>query len=144
MTSYTLHVGAFDELGDRARAVRRAVFIEEQGVSEAEEMDDNDEVATHVLATDDGHPVATARYRPVDDSTVKIERVAVLADYRDQGLGARVMDATESAARDDGASRAVLHAQLRVREFYAGLGYDAVGEQFEEAGIAHVEMRKEL
>jgi predicted GNAT family N-acyltransferase len=144
VTSYTLQVGDNEDLGDRARTVRRTVFIEEQGVSEAEEMDDKDGEATHLLLTDDGDPVATARYRLVDDETVKIERVAVLASHRGTGLGRQIMDAAESAAADDGATEAVLHGQRRVEGFYAELGYETVGDEFEEAGIPHVEMHKEL
>ncbi|MFC6973487.1 GNAT family N-acetyltransferase [Halomicroarcula sp. GCM10025709] len=144
MTSYTLHVGDDEALGDSARTVRRTVFIEEQGVSEAEEMDDKDGEATHLVLADQDEPVATARYRLVDDETVKIERVAVLASHRGTGLGARIMEAAESAASEDGATEAVLHGQRRVEGFYAELGYESVGDEFEEAGIPHVEMRKDL
>ncbi|WP_135302987.1 GNAT family N-acetyltransferase [Haloarcula amylovorans] len=144
MTTYDCYVGSEAALGDRARSVRRTVFIEEQGVSEAEEMDDKDGVATHVLVIDDSKPVATARLRLVEETTAKVERVAVLADYRGEGLGVRVMDAVETVADDRGATEAKLHGQTRVRGFYERLGYEAVGEEFEEAGIPHVEMVKPL
>ncbi|MBV0922827.1 GNAT family N-acetyltransferase [Halomicroarcula limicola] len=144
MTAYDCYVGSDGALGDRARSVRRTVFIEEQGVSEAEEMDDKDGVATHVLLTDGDEPVATARLRLVGEATAKVERVAVLADYRGEGLGVRVMDAVETVAGDRGATEAKLHGQTQVRGFYERLGYEAVGEEFEEAGIPHVEMVKPL
>ncbi|MFC7077844.1 GNAT family N-acetyltransferase [Haloarcula halophila] len=144
MPSYTLEVGDDDAVGDEARQVRRSVFIDEQGVSESEEMDDKDGAATHLLLSDGDRPVATARYRFVDETTVKIERVAVLSQYRGEGLGIRIMEAAEAAARDDGAMEAVLHGQRRVEEFYTGIGYEIVSDEFEEAGIPHVEMRKEL
>ncbi|WP_324758054.1 GNAT family N-acetyltransferase [Haloarcula montana] len=144
MPSYTLDVGDDDAVGDEARQVRRSVFIDEQGVSESEEMDDKDGEATHLLLSAGDRPVATARYRFVDETTVKIERVAVLAQYRGEGLGVRIMEAAEEAARDDGAMEAVLHGQRRVEGFYTGIGYEIVSDEFEEAGIPHVEMRKEL
>ncbi|MBX0294295.1 GNAT family N-acetyltransferase [Haloarcula nitratireducens] len=144
MTTYDCYVGSEAALGDRARSVRRTVFIEEQGVSEAEEMDDKDDVATHVLLTEGDEPVATARLRLVGEATAKVERVAVLADYRGEGLGVRVMDAVETVAVDRGATDAKLHGQTQVRGFYERLGYEAVGEEFEEAGIPHVEMVKPL
>ncbi|WP_262177972.1 GNAT family N-acetyltransferase [Haloarcula laminariae] len=144
MTSYETHVGGNASVGEMARAVRRAVFIEEQGVDEADEMDEKDEVATHVVITDDGEPVATARFRLVEATTVRIERVAVLDAYRGEGLGTEVMDIAESRARERGATSAFLHGQLRVAAFYERLGYETDGEQFEEAGIPHVEMVKSL
>jgi len=144
MTSYTRQVGSDADTVEQAHAVRRRVFIEEQGVAEAVEMDGKDQAATHVVLADDADPVATARVRVPTEATAKIERVAVLPAYRGDGLGRRVMDAAESAALDDGATEAVLHAQVRVRAFYERLGYTANGDTFEEAGIPHVEMRKSL
>jgi predicted GNAT family N-acyltransferase len=54
------------------------------------------------------------------------------------------MDAAEDAAREDGATEAVLHGQRRVEGFYTSIGYETVSDEFEEAGIPHVEMRKNL
>ncbi|MDS0258920.1 GNAT family N-acetyltransferase [Haloarcula sp. S1CR25-12] len=144
MTRYTHHVGGDARLVAMAHTVRRAVFIDEQGVTEAEEMDGKDGVATHIVVTDDSEPVATARFRFVEETTARIERVAVLSAYRGEGLGASVMETAESMIRERGATSAFLHGQLRVAEFYERLGYEAVGEQFEEAGIPHVEMVKPL
>ncbi|PSP62771.1 GNAT family N-acetyltransferase [Halobacteriales archaeon QH_8_67_36] len=144
MAPYETHVGGDAAAGEMARAVRRAVFIDEQGVDEADEMDGKDDVATHIVVTDDGEPVATARFRFVEATTARIERVAVLEPYRGEGLGASVMETAESIVRERGATSAVLHSQLRVAEFYEELGYEVVGDRFEEAGIPHVEMRKRL
>ncbi|WP_324662435.1 GNAT family N-acetyltransferase [Haloarcula sediminis] len=144
MPSYETHVGGDGAVGEMARTVRRAVFIDEQGVDEADEMDEKDEVATHIVVTDDGEPVATARFRLVEPTTVRIERVAVLEPYRGEGLGAKVMEIAESTAHKRGATSAFLHGQLRVAAFYEQLGYETVGDQFEEAGIPHVEMVKQL
>ena len=144
MASYETHVGGDAAVGEMARTVRRAVFIDEQGVDEADEMDGKDEVATHIVVTDDGDPVATARFRLVEPTTVRIERVAVLESHRGEGLGETVMEVAESRARERGATSAFLHGQLRVAAFYERLGYETVGDQFEEAGIPHVEMVKSL
>jgi len=129
-----------------AYTVRRIVFIEEQDVSEAEEMDGRDEGAIHVVAydTERSRPVGTARLRTPEEGIAKIERVAVLAAYRGEGLGVRLMDAIESEAREVGCSRATLHAQTTVEEFYEALDYRTVSDVFIEADIPHVEMNKEL
>ena len=144
MSGYVLQTGDDERLIERAHDVRRRVFIDEQGVSEAEEMDDRDGDATHLVLTDDDAPVATARVRFVDSETAKIERVAVLEAHRGEGLGERIMAAAEGLARDRGATDALLHGQRRVEEFYAAIGYETVGEEFVEAGIPHVEMVKSL
>ncbi|MGQ4556159.1 GNAT family N-acetyltransferase [Halobellus sp. GM3] len=135
-----------------AFALRRAVFVGEQGVNEDIEWDEHDEPdakATHFVAYDGGDVVGAARLRGVGtDSettgTAKVERVAVAADRRGEAWGRRVMDAVESYAREAGFDSLHLHAQTPVRGFYERLGYDAFGEEFEEAGIPHVKMERAL
>jgi len=129
-----------------AFAVRRDVFIDEQGVAEAEEMDGRDEDAVHFVLhdTDTGEPVGTARLRTPEPETAKVERVAVRESYREEGLGVELMRSIEEEARGQGCTRAVLHAQSRVVPFYEKLGYEITSEEFEEAGIPHVEMEKSL
>jgi predicted GNAT family N-acyltransferase len=137
------------ELAD-ALAVRRTVFVEEQDVPADLEVDEFDAIdaATHFVASDGGRAIGAARLRPYeceeadDDSPAeaKVERVAVLAERRGEGIGARLMDAVEAEARAEGFDRLVLHAQITVEGFYARRGYRTVGEEFEEAGIAHVKM----
>jgi len=138
-----------DERAD-ALAVRREVFIEEQGVPEDLEVDGKDDEAVHFVAYDDGDPVGAARLRgtdadPVSDaSTGKVERVAVVADRRGDGLGREIMDELEATAAEEGVEALVLHAQLHVEGFYRELDYETTSDVFEEAGIDHVEMRKDL
>jgi predicted GNAT family N-acyltransferase len=127
-----------------AHAVRRAVFIESQGVPESEEMDGKDEAATHLVAYDGDRPVGTARLREPTPGVAKIERVAVTRSYRGQGLGRHLLRAIEGLAREGGMEEAVLHTQTHVADFYAALGYRRTGPEFEEAGLPHVEMRKAL
>lgn len=129
-----------------AHAVRRAVFIDEQEVPEDVEMDDKDDDATHfvIYDTENEHSVATARLRFVDEETVKAERVAVHESYRGEGLGTWLMDLLEDEARAHDCSTVRLHAQTNVEAFYHRLGYETVSDEFDQAGIAHVEMVKEL
>jgi len=127
---------------EAAIAVRRAVFVEEQGVPEGIELDGEDSEAVHFLATAAEEPVGTARLRFPDAETAKAERVAVLADHRGQGLGSELMACVESEARDRNCSRLVVHAQTAVEPFYDSLGYRVASDEFLEAGIPHAEMRK--
>ena len=144
MPGYESHVGTDDAVIEMARAVRRTVFIEEQGVSEDEELDGKDPDAVQFLARDGEYPVGTARLRFPESAVGKVERVAVREPYRGTGVGSALMRAVEAAARDDGATELTLHAQTQVEAFYRHLGYETVSDEFEEAGIPHVEMRKRL
>lgn len=124
--------------------VRRDVFVDEQGVDEAIEIDGKDPEAAHVLARVDGDPIGTARLREIGDATGKVERVAVRADYRGSHVGRAIMDRIESLAVDRGLERLELHSQTHVEEFYDRQGYETTSDVFEEAGIPHVAMEKEL
>lgn len=119
------------------RALRRAVFIDEQGVSEADEIDDQDDVAIHLLASDDGHPLGSARLLVTGD-TVKVGRVCVLAQARGTGLGAALMRAAVDHARTiPGVAHVRLGAQTHALGFYERLGFRPYGDVFDDAGIPH-------
>jgi predicted GNAT family N-acyltransferase len=132
-----------EEMAD-ALAVRREVFIEEQGVPEDLEIDGKDEESVHFVAYDGNDPVGAARFREYDDSTVKVERVAVVETARETGLGREIMAVVEETAGASGYDSVLLHAQAPVVGFYERLDYEITSEEFEEAGIPHREMRKSL
>jgi ElaA protein len=126
---------------EQCLAIRLAVFVQEQKIPFAEEIDQLDGEGMHFLALLDGQPAGTARLLFQENGTVgKITRVAVLAAYRGRGIGAALFRHIEAAA---GVPRFVLDAQEQAMPFYAGLGYVAEGEMFLEAGIAHRRMKKE-
>jgi predicted GNAT family N-acyltransferase len=129
---------------DEAVAIRRRVFIEEQGVPEADELDGKDGERTHFLARDaHGRAIGCACLRPYG-AQHKVERVAVLPELRGTGLGRDLMTAVEANAREIGARDLVLHAQASVVAFYEKLGWASVGPRFFEAGIEHQKMAKRL
>jgi predicted GNAT family N-acyltransferase len=130
---------------ERAFAIRRRVFVEEQGLGEGLEFDGLDDEARHLLASVDGEPAGTLRIRLVEGGQVgKIERVAVLAAQRRHRVGHALMVAALDLVRARGAREAKVHAQTVAQKFYAGLGFVAIGDEFEEDGIAHVAMRMHL
>lgn len=135
-----------DERADPGPAIdiRRSVFVEEQGVSPAVEFDDGDDDARHFVASVADEPVGTARVRLTDEDAAKVERVAVLPSHRGAGVGEQVMAAAHRYARDRGRSRSIVHAQERVADFYASLGYERVGPVEDETDIPHVEMTRPL
>lgn len=138
-------VGSWAELGADARRVRDEVFVVEQKIAPELEWDDADSSATHAVAFNRfGVPLATGRLLAPHDGVARIGRMAVCHAVRSGGVGRLVLDALERAARDAGIRRLVLHAQTSARNFYARAGYVPHGEVFEEAGIAHIEMRRDL
>jgi predicted GNAT family N-acyltransferase len=122
------------------RRLRRTVFIEEQGVSEADEVDDKDDAALHLLATEQGRAVGTARII-VSGDTGKIGRVCVLADQRGKGIGALLIRQAIAVLRQNPAIKtAKLGAQTHALAFYENLGFTAYGPLFDDAGIEHQNM----
>lgn len=124
--------------------LRRTVFIEEQGVSEAEEVDGRDPEALHVLARVDGVPMGCARIL-LNGSVAKIGRVCVLKSARGSGLGAAIIKACMDVARSqDGVTSAKLGAQTHALPFYERLGFVAFGPIYDDAGIPHQDMERSL
>jgi predicted GNAT family N-acyltransferase len=130
-------------------ALRSRVFVEEQGVPPEIEQDDADATAVHVVGRDAaGRVVATGRLleRPGPDgaSVAVIGRMAVDPTVRARGHGAAVLAELHRQAVLRGHRTVELHAQVSARGFYERAGYTAVGEEYEEAGIGHVTMRRSL
>ncbi|MEM7644003.1 MAG: GNAT family N-acetyltransferase [Pseudomonadota bacterium] len=126
-----------------ALAIRRAVFIDEQGVSAADEVDGRDPDCFHWLACDAHGPVATLRVLPKGDAA-KIQRVAVLARARGTGLGAALMRHVMSDLSSLGYRTAVLGSQTDAIGFYERLGFTAHGPIYDDAGLPHRDMIRPL
>lgn len=137
------HVDTADYRRDFAalRAVREPVFVVEQQVPLAEEWDALDPQCFHVLARDtQGRPIGTARLTPER----RIGRMAVLPAWRGRGVARAMLEHVLEEARRRGWSEVGLHAQVQAIDFYARAGFQAEGEVFMEAGIAHRSMRRSL
>ncbi len=138
MPPYTVTQVRWPEHSAELLAIRRAVFVHEQGVPEALEVDGRDDGAWHLLACDAaGLPVGCARVL----ADAHIGRLAVLRGTRGQGVGRDLLLAAVRLARRAGMGDLYLHAQTRARGFYEAAGFIAEGDEFPEAGIAHVLMR---
>ena len=133
-----------NEVPAEARKIRTEVFVDEQGF--CDEFDPTDCVATHfVLFDDGGTPIATSRvFRAEAQGSFFIGRIAVIASMRGKGLGKRIVAASEDYIRSVGGQQALIHAQSRVADFYANIGYTEFGERDEEQGCPHVWMQKKI
>lgn len=123
--------------------IRNRVFVEEQGVDPAVERDEFDKDGLHFLATWQGTPVGAGRL-VILGGRGRIGRLCVLPRYRGRGIGQALMRAIEAEARKQRLQALYLHAQCHAVQFYLRLGYQAVGDEFWEAGIKHIEMEKKL
>jgi predicted GNAT family N-acyltransferase len=137
---------------EQALELRRAVFVDEQGVPESAERDDRDSEAVHLVALKDETVVGTCRLlltspsAPADMAvgSVRLGRLAVAPEQRRRGIASALLASAEREARAAGASRIVLHAQTYAWRLYAALGYERCGEPFQEAGLEHITMERRL
>lgn len=140
-----VRVGSWDELGRDAQRIRQAVFIEEQKIPADMEWDGADISCVHAVAYNwFGVPLATGRLLEHVPGVAKIGRMAVAKALRGGRVGRAVLEALMEAARGQGFSEAVLHAQVSAVPFYGRAGFVERGPGFEEAGIPHVEMVRVL
>ncbi len=130
--------------GTGLHALRRQVFVVEQGVPAELETDAADDIAVHVVAVDPaGEVVGTGRYVERDGHAA-VGRMAVAARARGRRIGAAMLRRLEAVAADRGLAGVRLHAQATAEGFYDRAGYAVTGPHFVEAGIDHVPMAKSL
>ncbi|WP_285768566.1 GNAT family N-acetyltransferase [Peribacillus sp. SI8-4] len=131
---------------DLAFAIRKEVFVEEQGFSLKDEFDEFDRLdgqAEHILVYHDSQPVGTGRVRIVGNSG-KLERICILEPYRKFGLGKTIIKTLEEIAREKAVTQVKLHGQTQAEGFYHKLGYKTSSDVFLEDGGPHILMTKEM
>ena len=126
------------EYADMANAIRRRVFVDEQGVDPALEYD-KEENAHHYLLTINDKPIATARWRETEEG-IKLERFAVLSEFRNRGIGEIILKEVMKDVIPLG-KLIYLHSQARAVPFYERNRFKKEGEIFMEAGIEHYYMK---
>ncbi|MCH4123644.1 MAG: GNAT family N-acetyltransferase [Levilactobacillus sp.] len=124
-----------------ALQMRKDVFIEEQGIDPKVELDGTDEDKMHYVGYVDDEPVTTARIDMLAGNRVKIQRVATVADQRKHGYAAELIKQIIKDAKKSDVAHVELDAQLTAMDFYKELGFEPIGEPFEEAGIQHQTVR---
>lgn len=137
---YQVKHGRWDQLQQDAKLIRTQVFICEQGITEADEWDDQDVISQHFVIYDQDQPIATARLL----QNHSVGRVAVVKAYRGQGLGQMIMLEIISYAQKQGLSVLTLSSQVHAISFYEKLGFTVQGNPYDECGISHIEMTMNL
>ena len=137
MESFTVCIANWQDDALALSTIRETVFIHEQQVPVELEGDGLDADCLHVLAADAaGNPIGTARLLPDGH----IGRMAVLKAWRGRGVGSALLQLLLAEATKLKLERVVLNAQTYAAGFYAKFGFQAVGEEFRDAGIPHVKM----
>lgn len=136
----TIELGGWEELRAEALPIRLAVFVDEQKVPSDREVDEWDIQSLHAVARDRGRAIGTARLLPDGH----IGRIAVERQYRGSGVGSALVQAMLQAAQDRGHRCALLSAQTHAIAFYRRFGFVEEGEPYDDAGIAHIAMRRVL
>jgi predicted GNAT family N-acyltransferase len=139
----TFEVRVADWSADREsiRSIRERVFIDEQAVPREIEWDGLDPGSLHVLAeTPNRDAIGTGRLQ----QSGKIGRMAVLRPWRGRQVGSKILACLLEAARSQGIVEVYLHAQTQAANFYAGFGFEAEGDEFQEAGIPHRLMKRRV
>ncbi len=139
--AFTVRIASWSQDSETLSAIRRQVFIREQNVPEDMEWDEHDEAALHFLVMRaDGSTVGCARLLPDGH----FGRMAVLAAWRKKGAGRALLQAVLSEAQTRGHAIIRLSAQTHAAGFYARHGFAPEGDEYDEAGIAHIAMTKTI
>ena len=140
-----IKLGGWAQLGGAATAVRQAVFVDELKIAAGMASDADDASAITVVAFNRfDMPVATGRLLAHAPGVMKLSRLAVLQAVRGSGVGRQVLDALVHQARERDVDAVLLHAQPSSVAFYVRAGFARTGVVFEEAGLAHVELQRQL
>lgn len=134
----------FKVLPEAAKRVREEVFMKEQGF--ADEFDEIDGYASHVVFYDGERPVAVCRYYLTDQELGEYTagRIAVIKEYRGKHIGEYIMQVLEQLAGSEQGRVISLSAQAGARKFYEKSGYEAVGEYYFDEHCEHILMKKKI
>jgi predicted GNAT family N-acyltransferase len=141
MSGYRTKSVSFQTAEDGIRSVRERVFVNEQHVPLELEWDGLDESASHVIAVDEqGAVIGTGRLL----ADGHIGRMAVIQPWRQQGVGSALLQALCTLAENQGLQDVFLSAQTHAVGFYRRHGFVVHGDEFLDAGIPHLNMRRRL
>lgn len=138
-----MEIKMYRTLPEEAMAIRKTVFVEEQGFHD--EFDEVDISANHLVLFDGDRPVATCRFfKNEGTNDYTIGRIAVLGPYRGQSNGAKLLREVERIVKQRKGDAIRLHAQVRAKGFYEKQGYRPYGEIELEEGCPHIWMHKTI
>ena len=142
MHNFILKEVSSKEEMEKSYAIRTKVFCEEQKISKEIEFDNLDHLCSHFLVFDNKKVIATARVRQKEENILKIERVAVLFEFRRLKVGSTLIkNIIQYFLNSNDNISFVLHSQVAVADFYKSLNFISYGNDFFEDGIPHIAMK---
>lgn len=141
--SFVFHITRWKHHQTELSAIRKQVFIQEQGVPEELEWDDDDNRALHILAEviQSGKTLAIGTARIIiKNKQAHIGRMALLPPWRHQGIGAKMLQTCIDECQKQGVQQITLNAQVYALPFYQKAGFQVSSDEFMDAGITHKEM----
>ena len=130
-------------------SLRIEVFVKEQNVPIELELDEKDhnKNTVHIGYFSDDKLIGVARLIDMNKDVIHIGRVAIDKEHRGQGIGLELIIGCENIAQQILKRKKIieLSAQIQAENFYKSLGYNRVNDIiYLDAGIEHVDMRKEI
>ena len=121
------------------RDIRKNVFGYELGIPEKKLFDKHDEICEHFLIFNGKDVVGSMRIRSIDQ-IIKLERMAILKDFRTKNYGKESILEIIEYYSTKGASQIILDSIYSVRGFYKKCGFNEEGGIFQRVGIDHIRM----
>ena len=130
---------------DESVALRYAILRKPLGLEFTPEQLSLEWSDTHLAAFDsNGQMIGILLLTRKNERELKMRQVAVAANQQGKGVGAALVRESETIAKSLNFEKMVLHARETAVPFYLSLGYEVVGDRFEEVGIPHFAMEKGL
>ncbi len=132
-------------LYDDEIVLRNRVLREPLGMKLTPEFLKKDKDNSHFcLINSDGEMIACLLIKEITKKRIKLRQMAVSENERGKGLGALLIKDTEKILKDEGYSEIELHSREYAKGFYLKSGFIPEGEEFEEIGIPHIKMVKQI
>lgn len=133
-----------EELMDEVYAIREQVFCQELLIPATHDRDGHDSTSQHFLALLEGVPVACGRTRRHSCKSAQLERIAVLPEYRDRGIGTALVSHMLKYARELRLHTITIQTPHHVKPFFETLGFAATGAIFYASNLLHQEMALDM
>lgn len=145
MTEVTIKIISTEDMDyQKSLKLRQKVLRKPIGLDIEDDDLSKEGNADHVLAYNKEQVVGTLFLLPVKEATVQMKQVAVDPDFQGKGIGKKLVKSAEKCAIDKGIKTIRLHARINAWPFYQSCGYTFASERFEERGITHKIMEKQL
>lgn len=131
------------EMYEQALALRYRLMRQPLGMEFTEQELARDQSAIHFVARHDDTVIGCVIGQPIMDC-VKIRQMVVAEAFRGQGVGVQLLQALEQFFMRQKVFHAMMHARLEAVPFYEKQGYQCEGEIFQEVGIPHQRLGKDL